>query len=238
MPRTSVPNAKDVLPKAVLARLQRYCSGTIYIPAPETRAGRNRRRVMYLHSRGHKPDEIARIVGLSSGHVRSIIRQIRDGGVPCNEAPCRVYQIVPQEIVELVQRHISGPIYVPAKVTQAMRRRAIVRTLLGKGLAVKQIAQRCALSERRVWQIQKADLAASACRGRRGNHDRQDPFELDHPTAPSHTPPSVCSVCRSPVGPGVTVCEICHYRAETQREKDTGEIIIRRIPIASIDREF
>lgn len=60
------------------------------------------------------------------------------------------------------------------------------------------------LSEVRAWQIRKDDLDASRSEGMSGNHDRQDPFESDPQADPSHTPPRVCSVCGSPVGPGRT----------------------------------
>jgi hypothetical protein len=45
-------------------------------------------------------------------------------------------------------------------------------------------------------------------------------------------------VCGSPVGPDEQDCDLCRYRAETQNRRDTGEIVITRIPFASIDREF
>lgn len=164
MPKKSAPNAKDVLPKAVLSKLQRHCSGVIYIPAPQTQAEINMARVRSLQIHGHPVPRIAQIVGLSTKSVRNIIKHLENRNITGSSPQYKIYETVPQEVVELVQRHASGLIYVPPKMSQADRRRARVKRMINKGFCVVEIAKRTGLAERRVWQIRKAESADTQSR--------------------------------------------------------------------------
>lgn len=246
MPNKPVPNAKDLLPRGLLSRLRRHASGLIYIPAPQTQTQMNIARVRSLNIRGHEPARIAQLVGLSTKHVRDIIRRLEDGDSHGARDEYKVYETVPHEIVELVQRYASGPIYVPPKVSQAARRRSIVQRLLRKGVPVSEIAQRTGVSERRVWQIRKEQLeaaqsepSASKPRAKTREHIPQDPFALGDTAEPGYnTPPRLCSTCGTPVSPGERDCDICRYKAETKRNADSDVIVISSFPSAIIDRKF
>lgn len=240
-----VPNAKDVLPRGLISKLQQHCSGLVYIPAPQTQAQMNMARVRSLHIRGHEPARIAQLVGLSTKHVRDIIRRFEDGDSLGARDEYKVYATVPHEIVELVQRYACGLIYVPPKVSQAARRRSIVQRLLRKGIPVSEIAKRSGLSERRVWQIRKDQLqaaqsepAASKSRIKANKEKPQDPFALGDTAEPGYSPPRFCSTCGTPVSPGERDCDICRYKAETKRNADSDVIVISSFPFAIIDRKF
>ena len=245
MPNKPVPNAKDVLPMGLLSRLRRHASGLVYIPAPQTQAQMNIARIQSLNIRGYEPARIAQMVGLSTKHVRDIIRRLEDGDSLGAREEYKVYETVPHEIVEIVQRYASGLIYVPPKVSQAARRLSIVQRLLRKGVPVSEIAQRAGVSERRVWQIRKEQLeaaqsepAASKSRVKTREHIPQDPFALGDTAEPGYTPPRFCSACGIPVSPGERDCDICRYKAETKRNADSDVIVVSSFPFAIIDRKF
>lgn len=238
-------NAKNVLPRGLLSRLQRHASGLVYIPATETQAQMNIARVRSLNIRGHEPAQIAQMVGLSTKHVRDIIRRLEDGESLGARDEYKVYETVPHEIVELVQRYASGLIYVPPKVSQAARRLSIVQRLLRKGIPVSGIAQRAGVSERRVWQIRKEQLeaaqsepSASKPRAKTCEHIPQDPFALGDTAEPGYTPPRFCSTCGTPVRPSEQDCDICRYKAESKRNADSDVIVVSSFPFAIIDRKF
>jgi len=68
-------NAKDVLPSRLLALVQRYCSGVVYIPVPEP----NRRRdeqIREQFQQGRSVEEIATQTGLSKRRVWQILRKL------------------------------------------------------------------------------------------------------------------------------------------------------------------
>ena len=244
MPNQPVPNAADVLPKGLLRKLQRYCSGSIYIPAPQTKARMHMARVRSLHTRGYKPADIARIVSMSAKQVRDIVSRLEDGDALVTAAECKVYQTVPQEIVETVQKYVSGRIYVPPRKSEAARRRSTVARFLRKGVPVTQIAKRSGLSERRVWQIKKAEseLAQSGSttdETQANKQKSQDPFKVGPVREPGYVPPRRCSICGIPVRCGEEQCDVCRYKAEGKRNADGDDIIvITKIPFAVIDRKF
>lgn len=232
MPNQGVPNAADVLPKSLLTKLQQHCLGLIYIPAPQTKARMNISRVWSLHNGIRKPSEIAEAVGISAQHVRDIIIELESGN--SNSRKYKVYEIVPQEIVEAVQKHVNGLVYVPGRVSKADRRRSTVRRLLWKGLPVSEVAKRSGLSERRVRQIRQAepDLGIKPAK------KPQDRFGVDAVVDPDYTPPKRCCVCGMPVDPDEDECEVCKYKAETICDADSDVITIHDVPFAIIDRRF
>lgn len=217
----------------------------VYIPATETQAQMNIARVRSLNIRGHEPAQIAQMVGLSTKHVRDIIRRLEDGESLGARDEYKVYETVPHEIVELVQRYASGLIYVPPKVSQAARRLSIVQRLLRKGIPVSGIAQRAGVSERRVWQIRKEQLeaaqsepSASKPRAKTCEHIPQDPFALGDTAEPGYAPPRFCSTRGIPVRPSEQDCDICRYKAESKRNADSDVIVVSSFPFAIIDRKF
>ena len=241
MLKKSVPNAKDVLPKALLSTLQRYCSGMIYIPEPQTQAHMRRARVHVLHNRGYEPAVISGIVGLSAGRVRDIIRQLKNGSKSGSHPEYKIYESVPREIVETVQRHACGLMYVPPKASQAGRRRNRVIRLLNRDISVSEIAKRTGLSERRVWQIKKAELETARSKHTSSKTQRrciQDPFVIDQDCkVEDHIEPRVCPACRAVLRPDEQECEMCQWMKE-KSEKDSDEIVLSDFPFAVIERNF
>jgi DNA-binding NarL/FixJ family response regulator len=69
--------------------------------------------------------------------------------------------VLPKELLREVQRYCSGYIYVPSTREFYAKRRGEIALLARRGLTVELIAERMALSERRVRQV-------LAERGRRG----------------------------------------------------------------------
>ena len=67
-------NAKQVLPPDLLRKVQRHCSGYIYVPNRDDFYERQRARVFELHEQGVSTDEIARRVHLCRRRVQQILR--------------------------------------------------------------------------------------------------------------------------------------------------------------------
>ena len=245
MPKKCAPNAKDVLPKAVSSKLQRHCSGVMYIPAPQTQAEINMARVRSLQIHGHLVPQIAQIVGLSTKSVRNIIKPLDNRNITGSHSDYKIYETVPPEIVELVQRHASGLIYVPPKMSQADRRRTRVKRMIDKGFCVGEIAKRTGLMERRVWQIKKAEsadtqsrLTENKTRCKTNKCSAQDPFDLDH-NVEEHIQPRVCPTCGSVLVPNENDGDICLWlQSDIKSKKINNEIEISSVPFAVIDRQF
>ncbi|MHB9037303.1 MAG: hypothetical protein ACYC64_11610 [Armatimonadota bacterium] len=235
-------NAKDVLPKGLLSKLQRYCSGMIYIPAPQTKAQMRLTRVRILHNRGNEPAVISGIVGLSVGRVRDIIRQLKNGRISGSQSEYKIYESVPREIVETVQRYAFGHMYVPPKATQADRRRSRVKKLLNKNIAVGEIAQRTGLSERRIWQIKKAELEAARYKHTSSNTQRRnvrDPLAVDPDfKIEDYDEPRLCPTCRAVLGPDEQECEVCKWLSEKAEAENSDEIVLSHFPFSVIERNF
>ena len=66
-------NARDVLPSRLLALVQRYCSGVVYIPVPEPNQHRDE-QIRELFQQGRAVEEIATHVGLSKRRVWQILK--------------------------------------------------------------------------------------------------------------------------------------------------------------------
>jgi DNA-binding NarL/FixJ family response regulator len=67
-------NARDVLPARLLAHVQRYCSGFVYIPVP----GPNQERDEQIHQmsrQGRSVEEIATQAGISKRRVWQILKK-------------------------------------------------------------------------------------------------------------------------------------------------------------------
>ena len=65
-------NAQEVLPADLLAQVQQYHTGLLWIPAVKTNAGR-RELVVTLHGQGLQPRHIAALAGISVRRVQQIL---------------------------------------------------------------------------------------------------------------------------------------------------------------------
>ena len=110
----------------LLSRLQRHCSGSMYIPTPQTKAEINMARVCSLQIHGHLVPQIAQIVGLS---VRNIIKHLENHGITGSNSDDKIYETVLRDVVELVQRSAFGLIYVQPKMSQANHRHTHVKRM-------------------------------------------------------------------------------------------------------------
>jgi DNA invertase Pin-like site-specific DNA recombinase len=66
-------NARDVLPSRLLALVQRYCSGVVYIPVPEPNRHRDE-QIRELFQQGRSVEEIATSTGLGKRRVWQILK--------------------------------------------------------------------------------------------------------------------------------------------------------------------
>jgi DNA invertase Pin-like site-specific DNA recombinase len=73
MSRSGYVNAQNVLPSRLLARVQRYCSGLVYVPVPESNQDRDE-KIRELYQQGQSVEEIATTVGLSKRRVWQILK--------------------------------------------------------------------------------------------------------------------------------------------------------------------
>lgn len=67
-------NARNVLPSRLLAHVQRYCSGFVYVPVPEPKRQRDE-QIRELFQQGRAVEEIATQVGLSKRRVWQILKK-------------------------------------------------------------------------------------------------------------------------------------------------------------------
>ena len=70
-------NARDVLPSRLLALVQRYCSGFVYIPVPGPNQQRDE-QIRELHQQGRTVEEIATQTGLSKRRIWRILKTPRE----------------------------------------------------------------------------------------------------------------------------------------------------------------
>ncbi|MHB1458431.1 MAG: hypothetical protein ACYC0V_16105 [Armatimonadota bacterium] len=236
-----IQNVEDILPKELLRKLQLHCSGLVYIPKRGTGAQSNRDRIRLLHDQGISPTEIACRTTLSVQHVRKVIRQLSDGSLPEQVVRHKIYESVPEDIVEMVQRYVEGPVYVPASDSPMDRRHARVKKLLSEGYTTVEVAKRTRISERRVWQL-KVEYAEEIAH-RKDPVKKQTPIGSTIPTPttkitdPTEVLPRVCRLCGNVLAPDEGLCVICG-RQTTKEEGDPDIIVVSRLPFAVIDREF
>ena len=75
-------NAKTVLPPGLLAEVQRFVSGHLWVPAAERQTGQLRQRIVHLHQAGVATRDIAALVRLSQRRVQQVIRAAQQEGAP------------------------------------------------------------------------------------------------------------------------------------------------------------
>ena len=67
-------NARNVLPSRLLASVQRYCSGFVYVPVPEPKRERDE-QIRALYQQGRTVEEIASHARLSKRRVWQILKK-------------------------------------------------------------------------------------------------------------------------------------------------------------------
>jgi DNA invertase Pin-like site-specific DNA recombinase len=77
MSGTGYVNARNVLPSRLLARVQRYCSGFVYVPVPEPHRNRDE-QIREMYQQGRSVEEIATQTGLSKRRVWQILKKPRE----------------------------------------------------------------------------------------------------------------------------------------------------------------
>lgn len=70
-------NAKKLLPPELLAEVQKYCSGLVWIPAPKRQRGRKRRIVTQMLQAGMIGKEIRELIDVSPCYLRRLAREAR-----------------------------------------------------------------------------------------------------------------------------------------------------------------
>ena len=213
----------------------------MYIPKRETGAQSNRERIRLLHGQGISPVEIANRTTLTVQHVRKVIRQLSDGALQESTVRHKIYESVPEDIVDMLQRYVEGPIYIPSSNSPMDRRHTHVKKLLSEGYTTVEVAKRTKMSERRVWQL-KVEYAGEIM-------DKKEPVEKQtligsaipslttKITDPTEVPPRVCRLCGNVLASHEYQCIICS-RQTTKEEGDPDIIVVSRLPFAVIDREF
>ena len=240
-----VRNAEDILPKPLLRKLQHYCSGLVYIPQRKTQAQSNRDRVRVFHSQGVSPIEIAQRTTLSIKHVRRIIRQLSDGVMPESTIQPRIYKFVPEDIVEMIQRYVEGPVYVPLSTSPIVRRHAHVKRLLREGHTTAEVASRTKMSERRIWQL-KVEYAEEIAHPKQTAKQQATPgssitslpnVTIVESTETAEAPPRVCRLCGNVLEPHEGSCIMCSRRPPKEKG-DPDIIVVSTFPFAIIERNF
>jgi Mor family transcriptional regulator len=74
MSGTGYVNARNVLPSRLLARVQRYCSGFVYVPVPEPNQHRDA-QIREMYQQGRSVEEIATHAVLSKRRVWQILQE-------------------------------------------------------------------------------------------------------------------------------------------------------------------
>ena len=156
-----------------------------------------------------------------------MIKELSDTSLQESAVRHRIYESVPEDIVEMVQRYVEGPVYVPASDSPMDRRHARVKKLLSEGYTTVEVAKRTRISERRVWQL-KVEYAEEIAH-RKDPVKKQTPIGSASPapaavpminaTDPTEVPPRVCRLCGNVLAPHEGLCVIC----SRQITKEEGE---------------
>jgi Mor family transcriptional regulator len=232
-------NVRDILPKSVLTRLQRYCTGLVYVPAPISRTGSRRQMILRLQKTGMSVDEMARTTRLSTRWVRHIVAQ---GDQPRHQhtdpkQASTFLKLVPPDLAQQVQRYVTGRLYIPSRRKRRADDAGRIGKLFDQGLAVKEIASRVKLSERHVYRLKKA-WSQNACRRQMGeakescrSAQRADGNDLEPRVAPK-----LCQGCGRPISrPRATYCDPC---SAIHGDFDGDVIVPSPIPWAPFDPKF
>jgi len=232
MPNTRLQNARDILPKGLFIKLQRCCTGLVYVPAPATEND-SHETILKLHKAGRSASYIALTTGVSAKWVRHIVADAQSIKPP-RPLP-KLCRVVPMTLLRQIQEHVVGRLYVPPRRTKKAARDRRMERLFEQRLSVSEIARRMRLSERQVYRLKKAWTDSAAQRKLDGedapaNVQRQDRKPRSRAVA------NLCRRCGRPMASkGESYCDFCK-RIEGGSDGDV--IMLDRIPIVFFDPKF
>ena len=234
MSKKLVMNARDVLPKALLSKLQLHCTGFVYVPSP-SKENIRRDTALRLHQSGKSVEQIAHATGFSIRWVRCIVADTQSNRT--SRPVSRFLKLVPHDLVGQVQQYVVGRLYIPLRKTRKTGNTKRVERLFDQGLHVAEIAHRTKLSERQVYRLKKVWLE-DAWRREMDNADQQSKREhiMNGEASKSYTSLKKCPGCgRQVVEPGATYCDICE---NIKGDVDGNVIVLSDFPFASFDPKF
>lgn len=231
---SSAQDARKVLPKGLLAKLQRHCTGLVYVPSPP-RDNTRREMVLRLHASGMSVRNVAQYTRLSAKWVRHIVEGA--DSVPSPKRTSRFLQLVPPDLVGQVQQYAVGRLYIPTRQTKKTGKTKRIERFFDQGLSVAEVAVRVKLSQRQVYRLKKA-WSENAWRREMGKQGQKSQHENSMCNEPfeSRAAAKLCRGCGRPlVGQSKNYCNLC-------RNIDggvDGEVIVpTSIPLVSFDPRF
>ena len=234
MTSSPVQDARRVLPKGLLAKLQRHCTGLVYVPSPP-RGSAHREMVLRLHTSGMSVRNVAQYTRLSAKWVRHIVEGA--DSVPSPKRTSRFLQLVPPDLVGQVQQYAVGRLYIPTRQTKKTGRTKRIEHLLDQGLSVAEVAVRVKLYHRQVYRLKKAwsDNAWRREMGKQGQQSQHDNPMCDEPFE-SRAAAKLCRGCGRPVvGRSKNYCDLCRT---IEGGSDVEVIAPTSIPLVSFDPRF
>ncbi|MHB1462448.1 MAG: winged helix-turn-helix domain-containing protein [Armatimonadota bacterium] len=240
----TVPNAKEVLPKDLLKILQGFCSGNVYIPPKLLQSQISREQIRELHDKGITPSEIARETTISVKHARRIIKQLGDGVMQEPIDRQKIYGVVPEVIVAMVQSYVEGFLYVPSTTSSVVRRYSRVKRLLRAGHTISSVASLTGMSTRRVRQL-RDEYAKDVMPPKKvvvhkdvqnGSFQNIANEAMSQSQDPDEIPPRLCPLCGTPVEPHEITCVICSRPTKVKDDPDV--LVLSHFPFAYLDRKF
>ena len=234
MTASAVQDARGVLPKGLFAKLQRYCTGLVYVPSPP-RGNARRATVLRLHASGMSVEGMAQYTRLSAKWVRHIVEGAYS--VPSPRRTSRFLRLVPPDLVQQVQQYAVGRLYIPTRQTKKTLRTKRIEQLLDQGLSVAEVAVRVKLSQRQVYRLKKvwSDNAWRREMGKQGQKSQHENPMCDEPFE-SRAATKLCRGCGRPiVGQSKNYCDLCRT---IDGDSDGDVIVPTSIPLVSFDPRF
>lgn len=231
MSNTRLRNARDILPKGLFIKLQRYCTGLVYVPARQIKDS-SHETIFKLHKAGRSASYIARTTGVSAKWVRHIVSGAGSGN--SLRAIPKFCQVVPMDLVRQVQEHVVGRLYVPPRQTKSAARDRRIERFFDQGASVPEIARRMRLSERQVYRLKKAWTDSAALR-ELGDKDAPAKPRPDCKPKP-RTVENLCHRCGRPMASNAdSYCDLCRT---IEGGSDDDVIVLDRVPIVFFDPKF
>ena len=232
MPNTRLHNARDILPKGLFIKLQRCCTGLVYVPAPQIQDS-SHETILKLHKAGRSASYIALTTGVSAKWVRHIVADAQSIKRP-RPVP-KLCRVVPTTLLRQIQEHVVGRLYVPPRRTKKAARNRRIERLFDQGASVPEIARRMRLSQRQVYRLKKAWTDSATLR-KLGGEDTSAKAQRQDRKPRSRAAGNLCRRCgRQLASKGESYCDLCK-RIEGGSDGDV--IILDRVPIVFFDPKF
>jgi len=231
VPNTRLHNARDILPKGLFIKLQRCCTGLVYVPARQIKDS-SHETILKLHKAGRSATYIARTTGVSAKWVRHIVADARSIEPP-KPIP-KLCRAVGMTLLRQIQEHVVGRLYVPPRRTKKAARDRRIERLFDQGASVPEIARRMRLSQRQVYRLRKAWTDSATLRE---VGDKDAPAKTRNDCKPKpRTIENLCHRCGRPMASkGESYCDLCKT---IEGGSDGDVIILDRIPIVFFDPKF